>query len=104
MTAMEGDGPIMGKPRHLGFIGMSRDLVAMDATCARIIGLDPGKIDYLVHGDDFLGVSDESRITHRGERLSRYATRFDVVPALEYCARPKRNPPSSAGRRTQITG
>jgi uncharacterized protein (DUF362 family) len=84
VTAMEGDGPIMGTPRHLGFIGMSRDLVAMDATCARIIGLDPGKIDYLIHGDDFLGISDETRITHRGERLSRYATRFDVVPALEH--------------------
>jgi uncharacterized protein (DUF362 family) len=84
VTAMEGDGPIMGKPRHVGFIGMSRDLVALDATCARIIGLDPGKIDYLAQADDFLGVSDESRIRQRGERLSRYATRFDVVPALEH--------------------
>jgi uncharacterized protein (DUF362 family) len=83
VTAMEGDGPIMGKPRHVGFIGISRDLVALDATCARIIGLDPGKIDYLVKADDFLGVSDPARITHRGELPSRYASRFDVVPALE---------------------
>jgi uncharacterized protein (DUF362 family) len=84
VTAMEGDGPIMGKPRHLGFIGMSRDLVALDATCARIIGLEPGKIDYLVQATDFLGISEESRITYRGESPSRYATRFDVVPALEH--------------------
>jgi uncharacterized protein (DUF362 family) len=67
----------------MGFIGMSRDLVALDATCARIIGLDPAKIDYLAQADDFLGVSDERRITHRGELPSRYATRFDVVSALE---------------------
>jgi uncharacterized protein (DUF362 family) len=83
VTAMEGDGPIMGNPRHVGFIGMSSDLVALDATCARIIGLDPAKIDYLAQADDFLGVSDETRIAQRGERLSRYATRFEVVPALE---------------------
>ena len=81
---MEGDGPIMGSPRHLGFIGMSRDLVALDATCARIIGLDPGKIDYLAQADDFLGLSDARRINHRGESPARYATRFDVVPALEH--------------------
>jgi uncharacterized protein (DUF362 family) len=84
VTAMEGDGPIMGSPRPLGFIGMSRDLVALDATCARIIGLDPGKIDYLIKATDFLGISEESRIIHRGESPSRYRTRFDVVPALQH--------------------
>jgi len=84
VTAMEGDGPIMGTPRPLGFIAMSQDLVALDATCARIIGLDPDKIDYLVQAADFLGVSDASRITHRGESPSRYSTRFDLVPALQH--------------------
>jgi uncharacterized protein (DUF362 family) len=83
VTAMEGDGPIMGTPRHRGFVAMSRDLVALDATCARIIGLDPGKIDYLTRADDFLGVADEGRINQRGERPSRYATRFEVVQPLE---------------------
>ena len=63
---------------------MSQDLVALDATCARIIGLDPDKIDYLVQAADFLGVSDASRITHRGELPSRYSTRFDLVPALQH--------------------
>src|SRR4029453_7406697 len=43
VTAMEGDGPIMGKARHLGFIGVGTDLAAVDATCARIIGLDPAR-------------------------------------------------------------
>jgi uncharacterized protein (DUF362 family) len=83
VTAMEGDGPIMGTPRHMGFVAMSRDLVALDATCARIIGLDPDKIDYLTRADDFLGVADEGRINQRGERPSRYATRFEVVQPLE---------------------
>jgi uncharacterized protein (DUF362 family) len=83
VTAMEGDGPIMGRPRALGFVAMGSDPVAVDATCARIIGLDPDKIDYLKSAARFLGITDASRIEHRGETPSRYATRFDVVPALE---------------------
>ena len=84
VTAMEGDGPIMGRPRALGFVAMGPDLVAVDATCARVIGLDPGKLSYLESASRFLGVLDESRIVHRGESPSRYATRFDLVPALRH--------------------
>jgi uncharacterized protein (DUF362 family) len=79
VTAMEGDGPIMGRPRELGFIGMGSDLVAVDATCARIIGLDPQKIVYLREAGEFLGNLDAGRIEHRGESPSRYATSFDML-------------------------
>ena len=84
ITAMEGDGPIMGKPRSLGFIAMGADPVAVDATCARIIGLDPEKIAYLQPAGDFLGNIQERRIQHRGEAPSRYATKFDVIPDMQY--------------------
>jgi uncharacterized protein (DUF362 family) len=83
ITAMEGDGPIMGKPRAMGFIGMGTDVVAVDATCARIIGLAPEKIGYLLQADGRLGNMIESRIEHRGEPVSRYATSFAVIPAME---------------------
>ena len=83
ITAMEGDGPIMGKPRAMGFIGMGTDPVAVDATCARIIGLAPEKIGYLLKADGRLGNMVESRIEHRGEPVSRYATSFAVIPAME---------------------
>ena len=82
VTAMEGDGPIMGKPRSLGFIAMGTDPVAVDATCARIIGLDPQKIGYLQPAGGFLGNVDERRIQHRGEAPARYATTFDVIPDM----------------------
>ena len=50
-----------------------------------MIGLDPAKIDYLRHAARFLGVIDTARIDNpRGELPARYATRFDVVPPLEY--------------------
>jgi uncharacterized protein (DUF362 family) len=83
VTAMEGDGPIMGRPRTLGFVAMGSDVVAVDATCARVIGLNPDKISYLKSASRFLGNTDASRIDQRGERLQRYATRFEVIPALE---------------------
>jgi uncharacterized protein (DUF362 family) len=87
VTAMEGDGPIMGNPRALGFIGMGSDPVAVDATCARVIGLDPEKISYLKPASRFLGVLDERRIEQRGERLERYAGLFDLIPDLQYLRR-----------------
>ena len=84
ITAMEGDGPIMGKPRALGFIAMGTDVVAVDGTCARIIGLAPERIAYLEKADGVLGNLEESRIEHRGERPSRYATSFDMIPSLQH--------------------
>jgi len=83
VTGMEGDGPIMGKPRHLGFVGMSRDLVSLDATAARVIGLDPSRLAYLAEARKFLGNLDERRIEQRGEPLSRYATTFDVIDSFK---------------------
>jgi uncharacterized protein (DUF362 family) len=74
----------MGQPRALGFIAMGSDLVAVDATCARVIGLDPVKIDYLRSASRFLGVSEDARIDQRGESPLRYATEFDVVDDLKH--------------------
>ena len=79
VVAMEGDGPIMGRPRAMGFLGMGIDLVAADATCARIIGLDPAKMPYLSVASRFLGNIDERKIDQLGESLARYRTQFDVV-------------------------
>lgn len=83
VTAMEGDGPIMGKARHVGCVAMGQDLVAVDATCARMIGLDPLQIRYLREAGVFLGNVKEPRIEHRGEPLSRYATSFDVIDTMK---------------------
>jgi uncharacterized protein (DUF362 family) len=83
IVAMEGDGPIRGRARNLGFVAMGTDLVAVDATCARIIGLDPEKMPYLSVPSAFLGNIAESRIAQRGEQPERYRTRFDVVESIE---------------------
>jgi uncharacterized protein (DUF362 family) len=84
VTAMEGDGPIMGRPREMGLIAMGADLVAVDSTCARLIGFDPAKIMYLAEGAKYLGNLDERRIDHRGERPERYRTRFEVLEPFRH--------------------
>ena len=79
VVGMEGDGPIMGTPRQTGFVAMGSDLVAVDATCARLIGLDATKLPYLAIAGEFLGNINERRIEHRGESPDRYRTRFAVL-------------------------
>ena len=82
ITAMEGDGPIMGTPRPLGFIAMGMDLPAVDATLARIVGFDPAKLPYLKLASAYLGNTSEPRIEQRGEAVARYRTRFAVVDGV----------------------
>ena len=83
VVAMEGDGPVMGRPRPMGLVAMGTDLVAVDATCARIIGLDPRKMPYLSVASRFLGNIDEGRIEHRGENPARYRSQFDVIESIK---------------------
>jgi len=83
IVAMEGDGPIMGRPRPVGFLAIGSDLPAVDATCARIIGLDPLKIPYLSIASAFLGNVAEERIEQRGENPGRYRTQFDVTKPIQ---------------------
>ena len=83
VVAMEGDGPIMGSPRTLGFVAMGSDVVAVDATCSRVIGLDPRRLAYLHEASKYLGNLDEARIRQVGEPPSRYATEFDVIDAFK---------------------
>ena len=46
-VAMEGRGPTDGSPVKMGLIIAGKDPVATDATCARIMGLDPHEISHI---------------------------------------------------------
>jgi uncharacterized protein (DUF362 family) len=80
VVGMEGDGPIMGKPKTVGMILMGTDLVAVDASAARVMGLRPERIHYLAEAGRFLGHLDPARIPMRGEPLERFVTPFAVLP------------------------
>jgi uncharacterized protein (DUF362 family) len=58
---------------------MGGDLPAVDATCCRIMGIDPAKMDYLSMAAGNLGIVEESRIEQRGERISDVRTDFQLI-------------------------
>jgi uncharacterized protein (DUF362 family) len=83
IVGMEGDGPIMGTPKPVGCVVMGTDPVAVDATCARVMGLRPERIAYMNEAGEFLGNLAASSIRQRGEPLSRFRTPFDVLPSFQ---------------------
>ncbi len=85
VVGMEGDGPIMGTPKEVGCIVMGRNLPAVDATCSRIMDLNPYGISYLAQASGRLGPIHEKNITQRGEPIATLRTRFELldVPHLK---------------------
>jgi uncharacterized protein (DUF362 family) len=83
VIGMEGNGPIQGTPKPAGVLVMGRDLVAVDATCARIMGIDPEKMDYLRMAAD-LGHVHTGRIEQRGETVASVQTNFTLIDEYKY--------------------
>lgn len=78
IVGMEGNGPIQGVPKPTGVLVMGRDLIAVDATCCRIMGIDPVKVEYLQLAAD-LGHVHPERIEQRGESVSAVRTNFVLI-------------------------
>lgn len=81
VVGMEGDGPIMGTPKQVGCIVMGRNLPAVDATCVRLMDLNPYRIGYLTEASGRLGPIHEEHIAQRGEPIASLRTRFAVLSA-----------------------
>jgi uncharacterized protein (DUF362 family) len=77
---MEGNGPIQGTPKQVGVMVMGSDLPAVDATCCRIMGINPAKVEYLTMASNNLGNTEEAHIEQRGEQLRTVRTNFDLIP------------------------
>jgi uncharacterized protein (DUF362 family) len=84
VIAMEGNGPLNGDSRHLAKIVLSNDAVAADATCARLMGLQPSRVPHIREASRFIGNSATALIDQVGESLSRPVTSFRVVPDWAY--------------------
>ena len=82
IVGMEGDGPIMGTPCHAGVLVMGRNLPAVDATAARVMGINPHKIKYLDQADDWLGPIGESYIQQAGETIASVRTNFGLIEKI----------------------
>jgi uncharacterized protein (DUF362 family) len=83
VIGMEGNGPIQGTPKHSGVLVMGSDLVAVDATCCRIMGIDPEKVDYLRMAADMGHVHPE-RIEQRGETVASVQSNFALIEEFQH--------------------
>jgi uncharacterized protein (DUF362 family) len=82
IVGMEGNGPIQGQSKECGTLVLGDDPVAVDATCARIMGLLPEKIDYLARAATLLGHIRPEQIEQLGESISKVCTPFVVLDAF----------------------
>jgi len=83
VMAMEGNGPLNGTPRPLNRIILADDPVAADATCARLMGLDPHKVAHIRAASQFLGNSSIVRLNQLAEPVQLPETPFQLVPEFE---------------------
>lgn len=79
IVGMEGNGPIQGTPKSCGLIVMGRDVRAVDATCCRIMGINPQEVEYLQMAGA-LGNWLEDRIEQRGEAIAAVRNPFQLPP------------------------
>lgn len=79
IVGMEGNGPIQGTPKPVGVLVMGSDLPAVDATCCRIMGINPDMVEYLEMASGWLGITDERRIDQRGEPIRAVRTDFALI-------------------------
>jgi uncharacterized protein (DUF362 family) len=82
IVGMEGNGPIQGTPRPMGIVVAGADPVAVDATCCRIMHIDPRRVSYLTlaAGEAQL---HEDLIPQAGEKIAAVSAAFALLPSLE---------------------
>ncbi len=84
IVGMEGNGPIQGQSKNCGVLVAGDDPVAVDATCTRIMGLLPEKINYIARAATLLGHIQAGQIQQLGESISSVQTPFAVLDAFAH--------------------
>jgi uncharacterized protein (DUF362 family) len=84
IVGMEGNGPIQGTPKACGVLVLGDDPVAVDATCCRVMGLNPGRVKYLAQAGTLLGHVEAEKIDQRGESIASVRTPFAVLHAFRH--------------------
>ena len=82
IVGMEGNGPIQGTPRPMGIVVAGADPVAVDATCCRIMHIDPRRVSYLTLAAGEAQLR-EDLIPQAGEKIASVSVAFALLPSLE---------------------
>ncbi len=80
VVGMEGNGPILGGAKPVGVLVAGRDPVAVDATCCRIMKIDPLRVAYLRMAAQSGAPLAEANIRQTGETVAGVATPFELIP------------------------
>jgi len=83
IEAMEGNGPLHGPVTHLGCLVFADEPVAADATCCRLMGIDPARVPHLRVASP-LGNIATARIKQRAEQIERMRQPFELLPEFSY--------------------
>lgn len=76
IVGMEGNGPTMGKPRHIGVLIGGDSPYTCDRVCAQLIGLDPDEVE-TVQAAKQRGLEDECEVI--GDVQSLVVSDYDLV-------------------------
>jgi uncharacterized protein (DUF362 family) len=74
-VGMEGNGPIDGEPVEMNLIVAGKDVVAVDASCSRVMGFDPHNIKHICRAHE-RGLGELNDIEIVGEPLKSVTRRF----------------------------
>ena len=80
IVGMHGNGPIQGTAKYAGVLVAGSDPVAVDATCCRIMRINPYLIPYLRLATGGVDAQiSERNIQQSGEAIGAVATPFDLI-------------------------
>jgi len=90
VVGMEGYGPLLGTARKAGVLVMGDNALAVDATAARVMGIDPGRVDYLAMAHKIkLGSLRREDIAVAGENIEKVRADFVLDPEYSFLRAPK---------------
>jgi uncharacterized protein (DUF362 family) len=79
IVGMEGNGPIQGTARTCGVIVAGQDMPAVDATCCRLMRIDPLQVGYLKLSRASSDLA-EGAIRQTGESIAGLSVPFELLP------------------------
>jgi uncharacterized protein (DUF362 family) len=82
IVGMEGNGPLQGQAKKSGVLLFGSDLVAVDASAARLMKIEPSKVKYLATAGEFLGNLAHEHIEQIGEPIERFQQDFRVIDSF----------------------
>lgn len=86
ITGMEEDGPLFGKSRNSQVLVVGTDLVAVDATCCRLMGIEPDSthVKHIWYADWLgLGLMNSDKIKVVGVPINTVRQAYELPPNLD---------------------